>query len=171
MPENDGEILRWAYPNKMNGLKTYNSILAKKKLMDDSFPFKITKRVFELLEMGLIHISGRDRLYRPIMIIRYNILLQTKPMPEVEEVIGVALMNLMFMSKYMLEDGIIENIIQVGDHYGNKMVSMPFKLLKGIMGFLTQIIRGRARTVFMLNAPKTISFVWNTVRYFLDENT
>ena len=48
---------------------------------------------------------------------------------------------------------------------------MPFQLVKGVISYMSQIARGRARTVFMVNAPTAISFVWNTLRYFFDENT
>lgn len=50
-------------------------------------------------------------------------------------------------------------------------MNAPYKLVRAVLSFLTQINRGRARTVFSLNAPTTISVIWNAVRYFLDENT
>ena len=85
--------------------------------------------------------------------------------------VGATLIWLFFMIKYMLEDGVIENVLIVGDNTQTSVFNMPYKLTKAVMGFLTQVIRGRVRTVFGLNAPSTISVIWNVVRYFLDENS
>ena len=43
--------------------------------------------------------------------LRYNVIMQIKPTPQVEDVIGAALLNIMFMQKYMLENQVIENIL------------------------------------------------------------
>ena len=119
----------------------------------------------------MIHVAGRDRLFRPILIIRYKIIVNMKPQPQVNDLIGAALMTFLFIDKYMTENGSIENIVQIGDFDGTRISAMPVKLMKGIGQFLTQFARGKQRVIFMLSAPKTISFIWNTVKYILDENT
>ena len=163
--------MRWAYANKMNNQKTYNAIVGKKQLMDEKFPFHITKRAFELLDNGMMYICGRDRLYRPIIVLRYSVITQMRPLPEPQDVIGAALLNLMFLEKYMLENGVVENVIQISDNTGSSILTMPYKLVRAVLQFVTAINRGRARTVFGVNAPTSISVIWNAVRYFMDENT
>jgi len=118
-----------------------------------------------------MYVCGRDRLYRPIIVLKYSVLLESKPLPEPEDVIGAALMSVMFVEKYLMENGVVENLLQIGDNSGTGILSMPYKLVRAVLGFMTQINRGRARTVFGVNAPTTISVIWNAVRYFLDENT
>lgn len=100
----------------MQNQRTYDAILGKKKLFDDHFPFKITKRAFDLLDNGFMYVCGRDRLYRPIIVLKYSVITQTQPLPQPEDVIGAALMNIMFCEKYMFENGVIENLLQIGDN-------------------------------------------------------
>lgn len=75
------------------------------------------------------------------------------------------------MQKYMLENGVVENYLQVGDSEGLNIFTTPFKLVQAILQFMTCINRGRSRTVYEVNSPTSISVLWNTVKYFMDENT
>lgn len=74
VPESDGEILRWAYACKMDNQQVYDSIMLKKSLLMERFAFPISKRAFELIDKGFMYICGRDRLYRPILIMKYNVI-------------------------------------------------------------------------------------------------
>jgi len=49
--------------------------------------------------------------------------------------------------------------------------SVPYSMMKTALGFLTNMNKGRARTIFCLNSPSVISILWGVVRHFLDENT
>lgn len=173
IPETDAEILRWAYANKMDNERTYSAIQLKNELMVTRFPFLVRKRSFELLQRGFMYICGRDRMFRPIIVLRFQVLLSMNnesPL-DPDDIISAALVNIYFMKKYMLQDKVLENIIQIMDKSGLTLFTMPFKLMKPVFSFIPNIIRGRARTVFGLNAPSTISIIWNTIKYFLDENT
>ena len=133
------------------------------------FPFPITPKAFELLDKGFMYVCGRDRLFRPIMILNYGVP-QTTPPPQVDDVVGAAMITVLFVNKYMLKDGVVENLLQVGNNAGTSLFTMQYSLIKGVLGFMTAINRGRARMVAQINAPQTISVIWNTVRYFVDEN-
>lgn len=118
-----------------------------------------------------MYVCGRDRMYRPILVMKYSVINEFSPLPEPDDVIGAAMITLYFNMKYMWEDGVIENMLKIGDNTGTTIFTLPYKLMKAVMSYITNVNRGRARTVFGLNAPMTISAVWNTVRYFMDENT
>ena len=76
-----------------------------------NLPVMITKNTFDLLHIGFIHVCGRDRLYRPVTVVRFKALLEIKPMPHPNEVIAAAAIYLFFVYKYMLKPGKVENLI------------------------------------------------------------
>jgi hypothetical protein len=49
---------------------TYDAIIAKQKYQIENFPYKISSGVFDLLNQGVMYIAGRDRHYRPIVVVR-----------------------------------------------------------------------------------------------------
>jgi len=65
----------------------------------------ITKNTFDLINNGFIHVCGRDRLYRPVIVVKFRVLIDIKPMPHPNEVIAAAALNLFFIYKYMLKKG------------------------------------------------------------------
>lgn len=77
----------------------------------------------------------------------------------------------MFVHRYMYEPGHIENFILVVDMKDQGVFNIPYNLLRDVLGVVTQIIKGRSRAVYILNAPTTFSFMWATIKYFLDQNT
>lgn len=137
----------------------------------ERFAFPITSKSFELINNGFMYICGRDRLYRPILIMKYNVIQMSDEYPEPEDVIGAALITIFFMQKYMMANGSVENYLQVGDSEGLNIFTTPFKLVQAILQFMTCVNRGRSRTVYEVNSPTTMAVLWNTVRYFMDENT
>jgi len=65
----------------------------------------ITKNTFELMQNGFMHVCGRDRLFRPVVVVKFKVLIDIKPLPHPNEVIAAASLTLFFIYKYMLKDG------------------------------------------------------------------
>jgi len=95
--------------------------------------------VFNLLNSGFIYVCGRDRLFRPIIVMRVHVLNEIELTPEVDEVIAAIFLNLKFVQHYMLRDGIVENLIQINDASGISLMNIPIKLMKGVLGFLANV--------------------------------
>lgn len=150
---------------------TYDAILLKKNILMEQFAYPISKTALDLVQSGFVYICGRDRLFRPIVVMRYRIIQQMSPAPQSEDVIGAALIVFLFMQKYMLEDGVVENFVQIGDSQGVNVFTVPYKLLHSVITIMKTINRGRCRTCFEMNAPMSISFVWNGIKHFFDQNT
>jgi hypothetical protein len=77
--------------------------------MMERFAFPVSKAAFDLIDRGFMYICGRDRFYRPIMCMKYHVLHEMPTMPEADDVIGAALVTILFLKKYMWEDGVVEN--------------------------------------------------------------
>ena len=90
------------------------------------------------------------------------------PKPTAEEVLAAMWLNIYFMRKYMFIPGRIENMCMISDMSGELA---PFGVFRPNMQKIPIVNRGRMRTVFMVNGPSTINFIWKVVSFFLDENS
>lgn len=97
VPECDNEILRWAYVNKLQHQATYEAIILKRNLLMEKFAYPISKRAVEMVERGFLYICGRDRLFRPIVVMRHRVIQGFNPLPHSEDVIGAALITILYM--------------------------------------------------------------------------
>ena len=93
------------------------------------------------------------------------------PIPTHETLTRVMLMLFEYVRKFMMVDGRIENVLLVIDSYGNNVFTLPYGLLNKTIAGIQLNYRGVARSVFILNAPKTFAYAWKTISYFLDEST
>ena len=68
IPEREEEILRFLQSQKFVVETSYNAILKKNTSKNEKLPLKVTQTVFNLLNEGFIYLAGRDRNYRPIIV-------------------------------------------------------------------------------------------------------
>lgn len=137
--------------------------------MMTNLPALVNHRVLDILKMGGIYISGRDRFYRPIVVIRPKLMFDMNPVCTVEELIACQAAIFGYVEQFMMKPGQIENIVFVNDQRDLGVFSINYTLLKAIISYVTGVFRGRVRTFFVMNAPTTFSVLWNAVSYFFDE--
>ena len=146
-------------------------MISRAKYAQTNFPFKISKGVFELLNSGFIYICGRDRHYRPLICLRSKKILDMKPFPTGEDIVGAVLIMFEYMRAVMQRPGIVENIVLVINSKGANVFSMPYKVITQCISTITSMYKCIARGIFVLNAPITFAYAWKTISYFMDENT
>lgn len=93
----DEEILKWLHSMSFNIKKTYEAMQLKKELSFKKFPVIVNSNVFNLLNSGFIYVCGRDRLFRPIIVMRVHVLNEMHLTPEVDEVIAAIFLNIKFV--------------------------------------------------------------------------
>ena len=118
-----------------------------------------------------MYICGRDKCYRPIICVRPKIIMDMSPVPATEEVIAAQVQVICYALDYMMIDGVIENFNLILDMKDLGAFSINYNLMKSVLAYSASAMKGRARGVFVMNAPKTFSVIWKVVRYFLDDNT
>lgn len=69
-----------------------------------------------------------------------------------------------------MKPGIIENIVLVMNMAEFSFQKAPIYIAKHLINSIGANYKGHARAVFLVNAPTAFSMVWNTIKYFLDEN-
>lgn len=131
----------------------------------------VNEVTLDILSKGFFYIAGRDRCLRPIVVCNPNIIFSMSPVPTGPEVIAGLVATITYNSTLMQKDGIIENVIIVINMIGLGIFNMNYGLMKEILGYITQVMKGRARTIYVLNAPSTFSAIWKVVTYFIDETT
>ena len=106
-------------------------------MMDERLPVKVTHRVFELINNGVLYVAGRDRHYRPIVVFQPRVIFQMDPQPTPDELIAAAFLNIFFTSKFMQSPGAIENFILMVDMRGQNIFNIPYSLMRDAFGFIT----------------------------------
>lgn len=127
--------------------------------------------MIRLLKSGIIYLNGRDKHYRPILIVKAEKFMQMKPVPNNEDLITLALWFFEFMETYMMVPGRIENVILIIDCKNLSVFSAPYGMLKAVLGVVTSQYKCKSRCIYVVNSPKTFSVVWKVVKNLIDECT
>ena len=171
IPNRDAEILKWLYGKGWSVQKAYDGLIAKIEWQGAKLPMNVSGRVFELLNLGFIYICGRDRFYRPIIVVRSPVIAQMMEQPTEDDMVTAAMIVMEYIHLHMHIPGRIENNIQINDSMHEGLMGLPVMKVKAVLQTLQLNYKCKARTIFAVNAPATITFLWNTIRYFIDENT
>lgn len=155
----------------MNIQKSYDSMIAVEKLRQDILPLAFTQRVHEILQSGFIYIGGRDRHFRPYLVITPAKMFQLSPVPTPEEGMATSLLQYYFMCDHMFHDGNIENIIAIQNQEGLSLFNMQWTLMKNMMPPIAQIQAGRSRGMYILNSIRSFSMIFSAVSYFMPATT
>jgi len=76
-----------------------------------------------------------------------------------------------YVMKNLLLPGQVERWIFINDLRGLGITSLPFGVLKKVMGYLQNNFRSRLHKMYIMNSPTTIYFTWKAVKAFLEETT
>lgn len=171
IPDCDPEILKALYTAKFNLNTALTSLLQKTDFVNTKLPARVGPGTFELLNMGVFEILGRDRSYRPIFMVNIWKLDQLPVKPEPEVMIATALTVQEYVTKYMMIPGRVENAIFIGNPGGKGIMSLPVSLLKAIAGILMMFYKCRVRTQFIINASYAFNMFFSIMKNFLDYNT
>lgn len=169
--ETDGEILRFLYGRKMNIAKAHAAIQARIDFRTGRFPMHVNSKIFDLVTSGYLYIQGRDRFYRPLIILYPKKVLDMKPVPSNDELITSTLQIMQYAVDYMSCRGHVENFNLIVNQEGTSIMNLPINMARVVLGSLQTNHKCRARTIFVLNANKAFSMIWRTISMFLDENT
>ena len=132
---------------------------------------KVTSEVFDLLNSGLIYIQGRDKNFRPIMVMKAKQFVDN--FHQIDNLMAAMVVTIEYIKYFMSSPGHVENIViiidltGVGISHGQqiKTLSQKFKDTIGAN------YKGVIRALYLLNSPRAFSLIWNSIKYFFDENS
>lgn len=163
IPDGDLEILKTMYNKKFDVKKSIQDQLRKVEWIQSKYPFQIDRINFELLDKGLMYVAGRDRNYRPVIVVRPGVLDIMPELPSNDKMMGCICMIMEYVIKFMHLQGQIENVIMVIDLLGKGLLSMPVGVFKSVMQTIQLNYKCKSRNLFILNAPAAFTAIWNTV--------
>jgi hypothetical protein len=76
--ECDQEILRNLYGRRMDNSMAYDAIIEKRTFQTSNYPLTVSPIVHKAMQKGCIYLHGRDRKFRPFMIVKCEIFEQMK---------------------------------------------------------------------------------------------
>lgn len=123
------------------------------------------------MENGVFYIYGRDKTFRPLVIIDAAKLVEFQSKIEGVDLIHFSILILEYLEINMLIPGRIENYILIIDCQNLGVMNTPYALLKSVLSVIQSQYKCKARAIFCLNSPTSMSVIWNTVKLFLDNTT
>ena len=171
VPDDDIETFRFFQAKKWDIKGTYDMLVEKGRLKTETLPMMINEKTLDIMRKGFFYIAGRDRCLRTIVVCNPSVIFTMKPVPTGNEVIASLMATTAYNQSYMLQDGVIENVLIVINMQGLGIFNMNYGLMKEILAYMVKVMKGRARSIFILNAPSTFSAIWKVATYFIDETT
>ena len=87
-PDRDNEILRFMHAKQFKANLAYDALITKIKYLDDKLPIMVNNNVFNLINSGMLYIQGRDRHFRPILVLRPSVIFKMNPLPTNDDLIA-----------------------------------------------------------------------------------
>ena len=126
-------------------------------------------KISSLIASGTIYIHGRDHRYRPLIILNAGRLDFTTH--TIEDYCNLLCFTLEFAVSCLMLPGHIENWIIITDLCGQSLHSLPLSQLKTIIKTLQDNFRCRMIVNYVVNAPKTLKFMWGMIKNFVEAHT
>lgn len=167
--------LKFLQANKYKTKKTCETIIEHLKWREANLPIKITPGGLELINHGFMYVHGRDKRFRPCLVLNAIRIEQMKKAQagayDMDSVVNVVLFQQEYVMKYMFLPGQVENWVVIIDISKLPVEKFPKPEIKRIMGILQNNYRCRLGRMWMLNATKAQMFLWKIVSVFIEKET
>ena len=147
--------------------KAFNDLVKEIIFKDEKLPIEISDEFKKITDSGFLYIHGRDKYYRPLIILNPGIFSTIDCSLKVWDKFGIFLME--FLVKKCLLPSKVENWNIIVDFSQLSMGNIPYKL-KDIFSIFKGIYRCRLYKVYLLNMNFVFSLVWNLVKMVMGAN-
>lgn len=106
----------------------YDALINRVNLRKENMPFLATEGTMQLLRDGHFYVSGRDKHFRPVLVMKANVMNNFTGDPK--EVFACHSAILTYVITHMLVEGHIENVITVIDLKDLGVFSINYGLIK-----------------------------------------
>ncbi|OMJ67361.1 hypothetical protein SteCoe_35492 [Stentor coeruleus] len=126
-------------------------------------------KIYSLLNEGFLYIHGRDRYFRPLVVLDIPKIDLKKH--TVQDYVDLTVFLMEFVIEYMLIPGKVENWINIVEMGRLGIRELPFKSLIKLLGTLQKIYKCRLAHSFVLNPPSSMYYMWTCLKPFIDKAT
>lgn len=166
------EIIRTLIGCKFNYKKSFDAMNAaltwRRETLPNSYD-SLYPKVLTLLNSGAIYIHGRDHRYRPLIILNAGNLDLEKNSSE--DYCNLICFLLEYTVKNLMVPGHVENWIIITDLNKQSLHRLPMNELKSIIRILQDNFRCRMIVNYIVNAPRTLKFIWTVLKGFIEHHT
>jgi hypothetical protein len=125
--------------------------------------------VHRVLNIGIIYLHGRDSYFRPMLVL--NVTRFDLNLFSVEDLVNSTVFLLEYVKANMLQPGVIENWVTIADLGNLGLTSLPISSFKSVSHVLQENYRCRLALSYVVNSPRSISFIWGMIKPFIDKMT
>ena len=119
-----------------------------------------------------LYFSGRDRCFRPIMIIDCLCLIEEKGESHSLTFVQEAVVDAMnYFVDHLAVPGHVEQVIVIADLNGCSVWNAPIEEMEKCALTLTSRFRGRLNKLFLVNTPLVFYAFWSVIKVFIPERT
>jgi len=129
----------------------------------------ITPGGYKLMEEGIIYISGRDKQYRPIIVVNvYKVDLKKTDM---KDIISAICFVLDTVKKFYFVPGKVENWIIIIETNGAGLFNFPIKMFKTINDVTAGNYTSTLEKLYVMNPSSFLKKSWSFASGFVDPET
>jgi len=166
----NNELLRFLYSSKFDLPKAIDLTVTNSDWRKVSLPCKLTNKMMEILNIGLIYIHGRDCRFRPIINISCKVFENHKEVYALKEIESATIYLLEYIKDFLFIPGQVENWTVVIDLKDVYLTSVPNELQK-IITLLQINYPCRLFMLYIINISGNLDFLWSSIKPLLSVNT
>lgn len=139
-------------------------------------PPVLTELTSKMIDSGYFYIHGRDRKFRPMIIINPRKIRQFKNLGLDDSVaVDEVIRGCSFIIEYVVNNvhlpGQIENWISICDVAKLGITEIPVKLVGKVISCLSDNYRCKTRRMFILNTTYGLKLAWSVIQTFMKTHT
>mmetsp|Transcript_7108 Transcript_7108/g.6372 ORF Transcript_7108/g.6372 Transcript_7108/m.6372 type:complete len:167 (-) Transcript_7108:741-1241(-) len=162
-------MMRFAYANRFDIPKGIEVLKNHIKWLKENDAYSLRPGSLELLKKGVIYLAGRDKKYRPIIVMNlYRVDLDKTDM---QDFIGAIASLCMIVRDHCFVPYFVENWIIIIEVNGLSLWSFPFKLVKEVLNVTGANFQSTLEKLYLMHPSFIISGAWKVIRGWLDPET
>lgn len=161
--------LRFLNGHGFNIKKSFQNIIEHMQWRQELKPIILTQGDRDLLDKGFIYVHGRDRDYRPFLVVNAKIIAGKDVDPD--DVFHTSWFACHYIIENLLLRGSVENWIDIMDLGGLPISKIPMKALKKFIVESQQHMKSRITKFFLLHVTWGIRTIYAIVSPFLEKRT
>jgi len=165
----DNMILRFLHSKSFKMDKALQNIKSHVQWKQTTNPLQLDPRLQQHLNSGAVYIYGRDNQFRPIIVIDMG-KLSSSGLDDVSIIKLLTFWLEEVVQEFMLP-GQVENWIFIIDLKTLKVSKSATGTMKQVLASLQENYTNRLFSLYMVNAPASVSLPWKMIKKFLDEDT
>ena len=123
------------------------------------------------LDQGCVYFHGRDKNFRPFLIVKVIVFQAMKSEFTSIDSIMVGIVAFEYFLEHLAIKGRIENINIVLDCKDLNVFTAPYRIIIDLLGAIQSQFKCICKSIFCLNSPSTFSILYNGVKAFLQDHT